>query len=329
MASVSRHQLLQKVNDSLRHLALPTRVHRSKTSLDPTKKMQHVSARKRRMSHAPLSQSHLTKIGEEDQDGELLLQTTTLPKKMSQLTLENRPVTLKWKGKAVSKFYQPPLVTHSKQPTSSPSETEEVSETIFRRPLKKAHRPKMLSLSDNRSRSPKLGVVGKSWSSGFNADTEDDVILPSDNSLFAATNPVPHDEEFFSNIASLSEDDSPTSLPSHDQHTALRLDDESKQTVQVTVEMHGDDVTNHTPLCALTSTDSTSSATVLLSPDLEENDVIVNSAHTQSLPTSAHLNAKQGRTRRVSFSNEVSVGGLNNALREASKYMYNNLDSRN
>lgn len=295
------------------------------------------------MSHAPFSQSLLTKIGEEGQDGELLLQTTTLPKKMGRLmSPEDRPATLKWKGKSAHKSYQPPLLTQSKQLTPPPE--NEASEMTSARLKRRAHRPKMLSLSNNRSRSPKLGVVGKSWSSGFNADMEDgdDATFPlpgKDSSPFAAKNPVAYDEEFLVDniITSLSEhDSSPTSSDnalSHDQQAVFGLDAGGKQTVQVTVEMH--DVKDHNPLCALNSNESTSSDAALLSLDPVEDELMI---HTRSLPTAAHLNAKQqgptGRTRRVSFSNEVTVApvppaGLNVALREANNFMYHNLDERN
>ncbi len=325
MASVSRHQLLQKVNDNLRHLALPTRVQRSHTSVDP-KPTRH--KKDRRMSHTAFTQSPLPKIGEEDQDVEFLLQSSTLPKKLGSISPEHRPITLKWKGKSVSKSYVPPPISHSEHQgllTESDTSIKKTSQ----RPQRKAHRPKMSSLSEHK-RSPRLGLVGKSWSSGFNADIEDDedTLSPEGGFRNATTNVVQDDENTIHNLASLSEDDSPTPsrrTVSHDPQA--ELNDSGKQTVLVNVEVHENMRTeDHLPVCALDSNESTSSATALVSPDQQAEDP----SHTRSLPTAAHLNAKQGgRTRRVSFSNELKVSvpadGLSLALKESNKYMYHSL----
>ena len=353
VASVSRHQLLRRVNDNLRHISQPTRVQRSATSVNPVKPLSKKKpTRERRNSYAVSTQPPLSKIGEEDPDTDFRLQTTTLPKKFDNvISPEHRPASLKWKGKSVPKHYIPPPLSHSKHPTTiSLTEGEQSDQSQSRRPRRQAQRPKGTSLSTQgaspQKRSPKLRVLGKLGSSECHADTEDndESVSPTGNHL-STRNPSFDNEYVIENLGSLSSKSSPAlskrAAENGSHGDDLLVNPTEGQTLLVSVEVHENHGTSdeHTPVGPVASNTSSSSAIALLSPEDNTHNGEgsgTSPAFTRSLPSAARLSAKQGgRARKVSFSNEVKLSSsldrkngkmLGSALKESSKYLYQSLE---
>lgn len=294
VASISKYQVLQKVNEGLRYLALPSRIQllRSKTSVDG----ERPPLRTRRNSHTVYS-APLSKIGEEDSD----VKSTTLPKKLIQkfprkhASPDHRPKSLKLHAKSSSsEVYIPPPVKASIKTSDTAAKSDKLSATTYFHRRKKRspspRRPTGLTPSTplnpdgdlprralrKHERAPKLGILGKFGSSECHADIEDEDILPADSKQqrvagryrYSATNPSSglniSEEDVIENMASCTAGNSPRPpnkkpIPRHQERqtpvTVGTLGD--GEVLVVPVEIHENSATleEHSPLESPLSSD--------------------------------------------------------------------------
>lgn len=150
-ASVSKHQLLRKVHKDLRYLALPTRTQllRTKTSVDGERPHFIPLNRTRRSSYAAFA-APLSKIGEEESDGDSQMKSTTLPKKIKLSRKhplpDHRPKSLRLHSKSSSEVYMPPPM----KPSVKTSMTDTASRTDKLSAAKHSPRKKRRSPSPRR-----------------------------------------------------------------------------------------------------------------------------------------------------------------------------------
>lgn len=216
-ASVSKHQLFQKLHEDLRQLALPTRslVYRSKTT-STGERPRPLKLKKLRRNSNTVFTADLPNIGEEASEMEIN-KIATLPKKLklSSQKHNHRPKSLGLKYTS-PKAYTPPAVKQSVKTSKLITREKGPTETHSPRRKRRSPSPRHSSPDGGSSyprkvgRNPVLRVLGKFGSSECHADTEDaeDVSPEKDrvsrrDQLLAVTNPglgVSEDSEDHSSV---------------------------------------------------------------------------------------------------------------------------------